>query len=126
MVKILSRYDIQVSGEKDEMNLDFILNSNDKKIIHGTVWDDNLSSPQRVPDAIVQLYQAGENYNNDPLDIKPMGYVITDASGEFLAGPFDPEKIIIFKIFKFAENSKEYWDISLMISGEEFNLTSDE
>ena len=120
-MKILSRYDIQVSGEKDQMNLDFILNSNDKKVIHGTVWNDNLSDPQRVPEAIVQLYQAGENYHNDPLDIKPLGYVITDVSGEFLAGPLDAGAIIIFKIFKFIENSRDYWDISLLISGEEFN-----
>jgi len=112
------------------MHLDFILNSTNKKVIHGTVWNDDLSDPKRVPDALVQLYQAGKNYNDDPLDIKPIGYVITDASGEFLAGPFDPETIVIFKIFKFWGNSmnsnNEYWDVSLMISGEDFYVTSGE
>lgn len=125
MGKILTRYDIQVNSEKEEMNLDFILNSNDKKVIHGTVWDDNLSNPQRVPDALVQLYQAGKNYNDDPLDIKPIGYVITDASGEFLVGPFEADTIVIFKIFKFWGNRMNS-NISLIISGEDFYMTSGE
>jgi hypothetical protein len=101
MGKILTRYDIQVNSDNEQMNIDLILNSNDKKVIHGTVWDDNISSPKRVPEALVQLYLAGENYRDDPLDIKLVGFVFSDASGEFLAGPFDSGTTVIIKVFKF-------------------------
>lgn len=101
MGKILTRYDIQVNSDNDQMDIDLILNSNDKKVIHGTVWDDNTSSPKRVPEALVQIYVVGENYKDDPLDIKLIGFVISDASGEFLVGPFDKGTTVIIKVFKF-------------------------
>lgn len=121
MSKLLTRYDIQVNSNKDEMSLDFILNSSDKKVIRGTVWDDDLNNPKRIPNALVQLYQAGKNYNDNPLDIKAIGYAITDASGEFLVGPFDSDTILIFKIFKFWEDINDgNKNISFIISGEDF------
>ena len=103
MTKILTRYDIQINSdnEDNQLNIDLILNSNNKVVIYGTVWDDNPLSPERVPEALVQLYIAGEKYKDDPLDIQPIGYVISDASGDFLAGPFDHGTSVILKVFKF-------------------------
>ncbi|OBR92848.1 hypothetical protein CLRAG_21410 [Clostridium ragsdalei P11] len=129
MAKILTRYDILVKSEKNQMNLDFILNSTDKKVICGTVWNDDLKNPERVPEALVQVFRAGKNYEKDPLDIKLIGYVITDASGQFLVGPFETGTMIIFKIFKFWGNkndSSEYCEASFQISGEHIEKNSGE
>lgn len=129
MDRLLTRYDIQVKNENDQMELDLILNSDNRKIIHGTVWNDDLENPRRVPEALVQLFKAGKNYKDDPFDIKPIGCVITDASGEFLVGPFEPETMIIFKITKFwrddISSNSNYCEASFQISGEYSETTSD-
>jgi len=125
MSKIFARYDIQINSDNDhdQLNIDLTLNSTNKKVIHGTVWDDNSLSPERVPGAQVQLYVAGENYKDDPLDIQPIGYVISDESGEFLAGPFEHGTSVILKIFKIWKydaynDNYEYRASSTSCSGE--------
>lgn len=129
MSKILTRYDILVNSGSEPMNLDFILNSSDKKIIYGTVWNDDFNNPKRVPEALVQVFKPGENYEENPLDIKLIGYIITDNSGEFIAGPFEKGTMVIFKIFKFWQNSSPnsgYYEASFQISGEHMEMTSGE
>lgn len=128
MSKILTRYDILANGEGKQMNLDFILNSNEKKIINGTVWNDDLSNPQRVSEALVQVFKAGKNYENDPLDIKLIGYVITDASGDFVVGPFEAGTMVIFKVFKFwgEDNNSEFEEASFQISDKDIPVTNEE
>ncbi|WP_411679096.1 hypothetical protein [Clostridium thailandense] len=129
MNRILTRYDILVKNEGEQMNLDFILNSTEKRVIYGTVWDDDLKDPKRVPEALVQVFKAGKNYQEDPLDIKLIGYVITDNSGDFIVGPFELGTMVIFKIFKFWGNNDfgdEYGEGSFQTSGEHMKIITEE
>ena len=104
MYNQISRYDIYLSDNEEPLNLDFILNRSSKKIVQGTVWNDDLSDPRPEADALVFIYLPGENYNEDPLDIKSVGYVVTDNMGKFIAGPFEAESEVIFKISKINKN----------------------
>lgn len=99
-----SRYDVLVDNENDVLQLDFILAKDDRKIIHGVAWDES-DEPKRVPNAIVRIYIAGSKYHTeDPNDLIPIGYVISDENGEFFAGPFESGTAVIFKIFKTLNN----------------------
>ena len=104
-----TRFDIQPGGKSKNLDLDFILNIDDRKIIHGTVWDDS-DTPKRIPDAIVSIYIAGKNYNNDPNNLSSIGYVITDYLGEFFIGPFDPDVTIVLKVFKCIWDQDDCYD----------------
>lgn len=100
MYNEITRYDIHLDPEREPLNLDFIANRSDKKVIHGTVWNDDLSDPRPEAEALVFFYLAGKNYQTDPLDLIHIGYTLTDKSGEFFAGPFDAGDAIIIKICK--------------------------
>ena len=96
----ITRYDIHLSADKEQTGLDFILNRSDKRIIHGTVWNDDLSDPKPEEEALVFVYLPGKNYDSDPLDIVNIGYVVTDKNGEFFAGPFEAKAAVILKVYK--------------------------
>ena len=100
MYNQMSRYDIHFGDEDEPMKLDFILNRSQKKIVHGTVWNDDLSDPQPEKDALVLIYLPGKNYTEDPQDLINIGYAVTDKMGEFIAGPFSAESEVILKICK--------------------------
>ncbi|XMB67505.1 hypothetical protein RI065_02990 [Mycoplasmatota bacterium zrk1] len=97
------RYDILITDESKVMNLDFVITPDDRKLIHGIVWDDSIN-PKKIKDAIIAVFKAGPNYNEDPNDISPIGYAFSDANGEFLIGPFKSGESIIIQISKFKEN----------------------
>lgn len=99
-----SRYDLLLSNESESLNLDFILPTENKKIVHGTIWNDN-DTPETVKNAVVLLYEPGKNYyDSDPNDLKFINYVFPDSNGEFVAGPFDINSNIIIKIFSLDNN----------------------
>ena len=111
----LSRYDILVGSEKERSNLDFIINTLEKSIINGTVWDDDLNNPKRVPQALIQVYNPGKNYEEDPLDIKLIGYTIADNEGHFVVGPFEVGSMVILKISKFFGDKDEFMETSYYV-----------
>lgn len=99
-----SRYDIQITDQYQQLEVDFILPKNNERMIHGTVWDDS-DMPQKISGAVLVIYMPGDDYyDTDPNDLKLIGYVTTDDNGEFVAGPFKVGTTVIFKIFS-AENN---------------------
>ena len=95
----LSRYDINIVKEYEQLNLNFILPKNDEKIIHGTIWDDS-DDPQKIPGALIMLFVPGPTYyDSDPNDLKSIGYTTADYTGEFTVGPFKIGSTIIIKIY---------------------------
>ncbi|MCY6485381.1 hypothetical protein OW763_13675 [Clostridium aestuarii] len=116
-----SRYDIQITKDYEQLNLDFILPKCDEKAIHGTVWDDS-DDPKKVPDALIMLFIPGPTYyDSDPNDLKSIGYVTADHNGEFAIGPFKIGSTIIIKIFNPIMN------VSLLNEApEEFEYINDE
>lgn len=94
-----SRYDILITNDYEELNLDFILPKVDQKMIHGTIWDDS-DVPKKVSDAVIMVFVPGDTYyESNPNDIKCIDYIIPDSNGEFVAGPFKLNTTVIFKIF---------------------------
>lgn len=115
----LSRYDILIGSEKERSNLDFIINKLDKSVINGTVWNDDLNNPERVPEALIQVYKPGNNYGENPLDIKLIGYTIADNEGHFIVGPFDVGSMVVLKISKFFDDRDEFMETSYYV-GEQY------
>lgn len=100
MYNEITRYDIHLDDTTEPLNLDFIANRSEKRIMHGTVWNDDLSDPQPEEGVLVFFYLAGKNYKDDPLDVVRIGYTVTDKNGEFFAGPFSAEAAVIVKVYK--------------------------
>lgn len=100
MIDKSARYDIMITDEQEQLNLDFILPKMDEKMIHGTVWDDS-DTPKKISDAVVMVFMPGPTYyESDPNDIRCIDYIIPDSNGEFVAGPFKLNTTVILKIFK--------------------------
>jgi hypothetical protein len=99
-----ARYDIQVTNDYEQLDLDFILTKDDEKIVHGTVWDDS-DDPKRIPGAVIVISVPGDNYyDSDPNDIKTIECIRADYNGEFAVGPFKAGMTVIFKIFDVGDN----------------------
>ncbi|WP_027624618.1 hypothetical protein [Clostridium lundense] len=99
MINNSSRYDVLISDDYSQLDLDFILPKVNERIIHGTIWDDS-DDPKKVSDAIILVFTPGPNYyDSDPNDIQCIDYAIPDSNGEFVAGPFKLNTTVILKIF---------------------------
>lgn len=100
----LTRYVVNTTadfpGEAQQMEADFFLIDDERKVIHGIVRDP-LGNP--LPAAVVKFFKLAEGYEGDDpetsCNLESIGHAITDDCGQFILGPLPPDVNVIMKIF---------------------------
>lgn len=86
--------------ETQQMDADFILPCDDRKVIHGIVRDPD-GTP--IPAAVVVFFKLAAGFEQDDpetsCNIESIGHAITDDCGQFIVGPLPPDVNLIMKIF---------------------------
>lgn len=102
----LTRFVIDVDNDfpedVQELDQDFFLIPDDRKVVHGIVRDE-YGNP--VPCAVVKFFKLVDSKCPEPYDpcttcdLEPLGHAITDDCGQFLLGPLAPGTKVVIKIF---------------------------
>ena len=85
------------NGAAQQLDADFFLVPDDRKVIHGTV---RFPDGTPAPCTVVKFFKVlGAGDPDTTCNLESIGHAITDDCGQFLLGPLPPGVNVVIKIF---------------------------